>query len=445
MKQETDNRTISKVLLAVLVVLTGLQGRGPAAESASNLPALDPSASPLDPRNRAALQRRLIAAFDQLYLQELKTRGDRAITEDMAFYYLRQELQGLVDMWRATHNKVYLEQAALRAGKALMDGRANMRLLLYRGEERGTWPCFPLRQKESVTGGHSQLSDFQGAAGLLLVARALQLAEMEGAPALGTFVEEGLLAKWVHYRPQVTLELLRGPLAQRYLLALLESGRDKREHFAVICMDMHHLGAKGLPYAQFATLLTQLYVSRRETAATPFPYAEALGSSTPRDWGLVPQGSDGGLVWYFATNKNQPLEVVDTSHANRTVWLATRALSETMLAQSQVDGLIQSLKHAIWKPTQGPFYFANRVDGTDDTVQGLGPGRKGNLWFGWHRLAAYDDALRDLFISIAYDLTNGGHHLPPDSQNQSMPEARLCYYAWAARLLAENGQPKVFP
>ena len=28
---------------------------------------------------------------------------------------------------------------------------------------------------------------------------------------------------------------------------------------------------------------------------------------------------------------------------------------------------------------------------------------------------------------------------------RTMPEAQLCFYAWAARLLADDGQPKAFP
>lgn len=445
MKHTTDNK---QWITWVTMILLGILSLAPtvwAAQAAPNLPTLDPAVSPLDPRNRTALFNRLVTAFDRLYLQELKDRGEHRLTDDMAFYYFRQELQGLVDMWRATGNKVYLEQAFLRTGKALMDGRENMKPLLYQGEERGVWPCFLFRQVETITGGHSQLVDFQGATGLLMVARALQVAKMEGANQLGAFVEESILAKWVNYRPQVTLKQLRGPQAQRYLLALLDSGRDKREHFAVICMDMHHLGAQGLPYAQFATLLTQLYVSRRETQTTPFPYADMLGSSVPQDWGLQPQSQNNSLIWYYATSRNQPLQIMDTSHGNRTVWLATRALSEEMLGQTQVDSLVRSLKHQIWKPAQGPFYFANYVDGKDTPVQKLGPGRKGNLWFGWHRLAAYDTSLRDLFISMAYDLTNEGPHFPKGSQNKTMTEARLCFYAWAARLLAEEGQPKVFP
>jgi hypothetical protein len=66
------------------------------------------------------------------------------------------------------------------------------------------------------------------------------------------------------------------------------------------------------------------------------------------------------------------------------------------------------------------------------------------MWFGWHRLAAYDDDLMTLFISLAYDLTNGGPNMPL-SQNKTMEEAPLCFYAWAARLLAPEGRPRAFP
>jgi hypothetical protein len=53
--------------------------------------------------------------------------------------------------------------------------------------------------------------------------------------------------------------------------------------------------------------------------------------------------------------------------------------------------------------------------------------------------------LKDLFISLAYDLTNGGPNIPKGAQNKAMEEAPLCFYAWAARLLSANGDPKIFP
>lgn len=433
--------------LAILIVIGGLLGTAlpVAGQSAGTTPTLNPQISPLAEANRVALLQRLVMYFDQTYLQEMESHGQRKLTEDMAFYYLRQELQALIDMWRATGKTAYLEQARARASRAMVDGQNNMRPLRWRDQERGEWPCFLMKRIESVTGGHSQLVDFQGATGLMMTARALQIAQMEGPPVIGTFVEEGLIAKWASYNPSVTLEHLRGDKSNIYLLSMLDSGRDKREHFAVLCMDLHHLGAQGLPYGQFATFLTQLYVSLRADQNTAHPYAAQLKNLAPSDWGLIPQSNTNGFIWHYTPSHGKPQQVMDTSHGNRTVWLATRALSEGLIPRIQVEGLINTLKKQIWKPSEGPFYFNNLVDGTDTPVQGLGAGLKGNLWFGWHRLAAYDPALRDLFVSIAYDLTNGGEHIPAKAQNKSMPEARLCYYAWAARLLAPNGLPAVFP
>lgn len=446
MKNNADN--IRRIFLNKQILMMGcllLSALWTSVQAASDLPALDTRFSPIDPQNRAALIKRLVAVFDSTYLKEMQTRGQQNLTGNMAFYYLRQELQALVDMWRATNNKVYLEQARLRASKAITDAQKHTRPLLRHGQERGQWPCFLFDKVASVTGGHSQLVDFQGATGLLMAARALQLANMEGANILGTFVEESIVAKWARYNPNITLQQLRGDQAGGYLMSILESGRDKREHFAVMCMDLHHLGAQGLPYGPFATLLTMLYVGPRPQQNTTPPFAEQLRNMVPRDWGLMPKVDTAGLIWRFAPSLQQDLQIIDTSHANRTVWLATRAFTEGLLPQAQVEGLIRTMKRQIWQPQKGPFYFNNLVDGTDTEVQGLGPGRKGNVWFGWHRLAAYDTTLRDLFVSMAYDLTNGGKNFPKKAQNQSMVEARLCLYAWVARLLAPEGQPQVFP
>jgi hypothetical protein len=436
-----------KIICVILIVTSRVLGAGlPApAQIAPGVPTLDSTVSPLAEANRKALLQRLVTYFDQTYLQEMEAHGQESLAGDMAFYYFRQELQSLVDMWRATGNKVYLEQARLRASRSIVEANQNTRLLRYRDQERGQWPCFLMTKVESVTGGHSQLVDFQGATGLLMIARALQLAQMEGANVLGTFVEDAIVAKWANYNPAVTLEQLRGPQANAYLLSMLDSGRDKREHFAVLCMDLHHLGAQGLPYGQFAAFLTQLYVGLRPDQSTIHPFAATLKKQMPPDWGLIPQAETGGLIWYYAPSVGQPLQLVDTSHGNRTVWLACRALSESLTQHTQVEGLIRTLKQQVWKPKEGPFYFSNLVDGTDTPVQGLGAGLKGNLWLGWHRLAAYDKGLRDLFVSLAYDLTNGGEHIPAKAQNKAMTEARLCFYAWAARLLAPEGMPGVFP
>ena len=125
--------------------------------------------------------------------------------------------------------------------------------------------------------------------------------------------------------------------------------------------------------------------------------------------------------------------------------LACRGVAEGLLDTAQVQGLVRTLKRQIWDPQQGPFYFNNHVDGSNAPVQQMSAGLKGNLWFGWHRLAAEDAALRDLFLSIAFDLTREGAFLPTGSQNKTMVEARLCYYAWGARLLASKQQARQFP
>jgi hypothetical protein len=78
-------------------------------------------------------------------------------------------------------------------------------------------------------------------------------------------------------------------------------------------------------------------------------------------------------------------------------------------------------------------------------MDGLSSGRAGNIWFGWHRLASYDDGLKTLFLDLAYDLITGGRNLPSGAQNKSMLNAQTCLEAWAARLLAEEGSPSIFP
>ncbi len=135
---------------------------------------MDPSISPLDPNNHTLLFNRLVAAFDRSYARHLKTNAQKDLAEDLAFYYLRQELQALIDMWRATSDPAYLDQAEKRAIQAMADARANVRPLLWHNQPRGQWPCFFLKKVESQTGGHNQINDFQGAAGLLMVAQALK-------------------------------------------------------------------------------------------------------------------------------------------------------------------------------------------------------------------------------------------------------------------------------
>jgi hypothetical protein len=418
---------------------------GAAAQPVMELPALNPQFSPISNQNRIPLFNRLVVAFDQTYLANFEKNRTKSLADDSGFYYLRQELQALIDMWQATKKPVYLEQASLRAAQALTDARKAPRPLLWHGESRGEWPCFFYQQVEQHTGGHSQLNDFQGATGLLMVASALKQANQPGWDILAAQVQEQIVHKWMTYKPGITNQQLQGPESPTILMAILDSGRDKREHFAVMCLDLDQLGQTAYPYRAWGTLLTKLYAGPRAERDTPPPHAELFGAAVPPDWGLMPHATHEGFVWYYAKGRGQPLQIMDTSHGNRTVWLACRGVALGILEQDQRDGLIRTLKQQVWNPGKGPFYFNNCVDGSNPTVQKMSPGLKGNLWFGWHRLAAHDMALRDLFLSMAYDLTRTGAFLPERSQNKTMVEARLCYFAWGARLLASRTEARTFP
>ena len=423
----------------------------PAAESNEPLPELKSQVSPLDPLNQPLLFKRFVAAFDRQYAVHLRKNESKNLSDDMAVYYLRQELQALIDMWRATGKLTYLEQANNRVVKAIADAKSNQRPLLWRNRSRGTWPCFFLKSAESQTGGHNQLCDFQGAAGFLMVADALNQAGQEGWKDIADFVEKNIVEKWLFYTPSIKPEDFQGRSSKIYLLDILNTARDIREHFAVICMDLNKLGYRKYPYRQWAEFLTNLYIGFRSDLRQSPPEALGLGRRAPRDWGVLPLKSKGSYVWYYIPDwrRKGKTAVFDTAHANRTVWLAAKAYHEGLIDKTGLNMFIETFKKQIWKPQKNPFYFANFVDGSDvayiDPKHGvLPPGYKGQVWFGWHRLAAYDNALKNLFVSLAYDLTNGGPNMPL-SQNKTMENAPLCFYAWAARLLAPDGKPQEFP
>lgn len=415
------------------------------------LPALHSDVAPLAPENRELLHQRFVAAFDQRYIAHQAKNKSRNLADHFQAYYLRQELQALIDMWRATGTLSYLQQAKKLTFQAMDDARSSPRPLLLGGRSRGTWPCFFLKTVEKQTGGHNQLNDFQGAAGLLMVASALKEGGQQGSAEIADFVEKNIIEKWLYYRPTATRSLLTGQQSNMYLLAAVDVARDKREHFATICMDLDKLGYSKYPYHQWARLLTDLYVSIRPEPNQQPPLARELGRHAPSDWGLVRKESTKGLYWYYVPDwrDRSKLAVLDTGHANRTVWLAGKAYSNGLIDKTVIDGLVSTLKSQVWKPEKNPFYFANYVDGHDrpydDKRHGsLPPGYKGHVWFGWHRLAAYDSALNDLFLSLALDLTNGGNNMPV-SQNKTMDNAPPCFYAWAARLTSPDGKTQVFP
>lgn len=422
-----------------------------ASESNVNLPGLIPNLYPLAKANRPFLFKRLVVAFDQRYAAHIQKSKYTSLADDFVVYYLRQELQALIDMWRATGNLTYLQQADEVVFKAMEDAKSNQRQLLWHNQSRGSWPCFFLKETEKQTGGHNQICDFQGASGFLMVADALKQSKYEGWKEIASFVEKNIVEKWLFYTPSIKPEHFQGPDSRIYLLAALDTSRDKREHFATICMDLHKLGYSKYSYRQWAECLTDLYIGLRSDTSELPPASWGLGRYAPSDWGVVPRKSTGGYVWYFVPDwkRENKIAVLDTAHANRTVWLATKAYYEGYVDKARIDSFINTLKKQVWKPDKNPFYFANFIDGSDipyhDPKYGdLEPGYKGHVWFGWHRLAAYDNIVKDIFLSLAYDLTNGGPNMSL-SQNKTMENAPLCFYAWGARLLASEGEPQVFP
>lgn len=432
-----------KVIVCLVYLLIRYQS-ATAVSTASNkpaIPALNPQFSPLAKENHLLLFKRIVATFDSKYrIHEFKNRH-KNLADNSVVYYLRRELQALIDMWRATGNLSYLDRAEKLTIKAITDAQKNQRMLLWHNHKRGIWPCFFAKSIEKITGGHGQLNDFQGSAGFMMVANALNQARRPGWEKIADFVETKIITKWLFRDPNMTFEKLTGPKSEMYLLAALDGARDKREHFATICMNLDKLGYKKYPYKQWAKFLTDVYLGDRTSLAQPYPRASELGNVIPKnwDWGVIPNKKTGGFLWYWTKNNVVP----DTSHANRTVWLATKAYQENLIDREKLDGFINTFKHQVWAPDKKPFHFNNFIDGSDKIIGRMGPGKKGNVWFGWNRLAAYDETLKGLFISIAYDLTNGGPNVI--GQNKGMENAPLCFYAWAARLLASDGKPHIFP
>ena len=366
-----------------------------------------------------------ITAFDAQYESYHAIHKDLDMSKDSNVYYLRQELQALTDMWRSTQASKYLSQAKDLVFKAISDGIHNSATLYNGTESRGTWPCF----SASRIPVHSQLNDFQGAAGFMLVARALQEANDSSYKTIATFVEE-IIGKWLLRDAAINISLLSGSNSFFYLLSRLDTGRDKREHFATLCLDLAQLGYTKYPYRYWAISLIDLYLGVRESLKAS-PRFSGLGACSPADWGVLSRGT--GYVWYWTVDGVQTVQ--DTSHANRTVWLAAEAYRDNLIDSKRMAGFIATFKNQIWS-TDKTFYFKNYIDGTDASVGLLGPGRCGNVWFGWHRLAYLDSELDSLFIRLAESVADGGGAiLPAGAQNYTMPEARLCLLAWAARLI----------
>jgi len=401
---------------------------------------------------RPLLREDLIAAFERDYASHSARNEGRSLCKGLTIYDVQRELQACVDMWRATGSAnpdrpgPHLDRATDLVLLAIEEARANTRPLIWHGQWRGDWPCFYLESVAEQTGGHSQLCDFQGSAGFLTVARALHELDMPAWRDIADFVEREVVQKWLFYRPSVTYEHLTSRASAEHLLASLNTGRDVREHFACICLDLDALGYRGYPYRKWADLLAQLYLTPRYDLDQPAPYANQMPERIPDDWGLFAATTDDGALWLSVPDfySSSPADVMDTSHANRTAWLAAKAYEEGLISQNVVDGLANTLRYRIWAPEKGLFYFNNYVDGSDGAIKSLGPGRGGNVWFGWHRLAAYAPDLEGLFLSLAHDVAHGGPNLPPGSQNKTMQEAPLCLEAWAVRLLSDD-RTRSFP
>ncbi|MCK4752014.1 MAG: hypothetical protein KAS75_01110 [Planctomycetes bacterium] len=429
------------VVLAVVLACSKIFAISPNNNFGKNLPALNLKISPLDEGNRSALFKRIVATFNQKYEKHRIKNANKTLAEKFAVYYLRQELQALIDIWHATDNIAYLEKARERVFKAISDAEAKPKPLFWHNQLRGNWPCFFSKDLEKITGGHGQLWDLQGSAGFMLVANALHQANRPGWDKIADFVEKNIVEKWLHYRPGVKTEIYHGDKTNMYLLVALNGARDKREHFATICMNLHELGYNKYPYKKWAKLLVNLYIGTRTNMDAMPANASEIGKYVPKDWGVIRNQQTNGWIWYWTSR----IIIQDTSHANRTAWFAAKSYSQNLVDRKKLDGFINTLKHQVWAPDKAPFHFNNFLDGRDEYIRRMGPGRRGNVWFGWHRLAAYDDTLKNLFISIAYDLTNGGPNITKNTQNFSMENAQPCLLAWAARLLSPTGQPQMFP
>jgi len=412
------------------------------------LPSLNPDLPASAEENLPLLYQRLLMAFGGDYGTYLMNHPNRDLSDAMTVYYLRQELQALTDMWRATGKATYLNLAADLSLRAIQAATDNRRPLLYHEQPRGDWPCFYLESVQVQTGGHSQLCDFQGCAGFLNLARILQQLNRPEWEPITDFVEHQVVEKWLYYKPSITAwDMKVGPNSARNLLVVLNAARDVREHFACICLDLHGLGRRDYAYDAWANLLIDLYLTPRYDPNQAAPYQNEMPDRIPANWGLFARSTADGQIWLAVPNYDPVrwYEPTDTSHANRVAWLAAKAYAEGFVKPEVITGLVNTFRYQIWAPDKGPFHFNNFVDGSDGEMDGLSSGRGGNVWFGWHRLAAHDDGLRTLFLDMAYDLTAGGQNLPDGAQNKSMVNAQTCLEAWAARLLADKGDPWIFP
>ena len=143
-------KTIFVIYLLAGLIPNRILATSSVVDFKNKIPLLNPTISPLDPANRDLLFKRLIATFDYKYeIRHLKN-SDKNLADSYTVYYLRRELQALIDMWRATDNPAYLEQAKKLVFKAIADAKSNQHQLLWRNQSRGNWPCFFSKAIEEI-------------------------------------------------------------------------------------------------------------------------------------------------------------------------------------------------------------------------------------------------------------------------------------------------------
>jgi hypothetical protein len=435
--------TLLTITLLILPISPGL------ANSPGSLPMLDPNFAPTAKENRESLYHRLILRFDEFYKKRKYDPINKNLAKSIEFYYLRDEFVCLIDMWKATNDKKYLMAAKRLALKAINDATINKKPLLYGGQTVGVYPCFYDKDLKR-TGGHGQLWDLQGGQGLSLTAVALRDAGIEGWQDIADFVEKNIIEKWLNYPVSIVdvngYDIKNGTV----VLRKIEGTRGKRGHFASICMDLHLLGRNKYPYDKWARVLCDIYLSQKSDRNANFNKYPELKGLIPTDWGTIVNEKTNGLIWYGNIKwprNSPPISIImDTSHANNTPWLACRAFDEGYIDKEHLNRFVNTLKKQIWRRDKPGFYFTNFVDGGDNAINKAAPGQRGSVWFGWHRLAAYDIELKDLFISIAYDLSNDGPNIADGTLNKVRDEAQLCFTAWGARLLKQYDDDNIkFP
>ena len=366
----------------------------------------------------------------------------------MTVYHLQRELQACVDMWRATGSSTYLEQATDLALCAVEEARENPRPLMWHGESRGEWPCFYLDTVAAQTGGHSQLCDFQGAAGFLSCGPGPATSSTcPTSRQIADFVEQDIVRKWLYYKPSIKPEHLTGPESRHVPPGRPELRRAVREHFACICLDLHAMGYDSYPYRDWAKLLIDLYLTPRYDPGQPAPYEDLMPERIPRDWGLPVVTTADGVVWLSIPDLDpnnptgraghlacQPHRVAGgeglCGRARRPERRRRPCQHASLSDLGSREGpvLLQQLRRRQRLQARRP----RRRAGRQHLVRLASPGRLQPAT--WKSCSS-----RSRTIS-----PTAGPTCPTAPRTRPCSEAPLCLEAWAARLLTA-GQTRTFP